>query len=403
MERNIIFFIRYAPLTILPLIVAGIFYIIISGYKIYIENSQLAYKESLIEREKAQVKTNVNLAVQIYKNQIFLTAKKEQHNKTFLNLLKSLNNKTNDYYFIFDTNGNVIIHSFLTHLEGENLFIFEDENYNKVIKQITTDYQKDRFLEYLWLNPKTNRLEDKISFVKQIPETNYILGSGFYISDIERQSRIKDIQDSSIYEENIYITLVIALIFIILAIILAFIISNILLRKFNFLVKQKNDLEKESLIDPLTKLNNRIYFSKTLDKYINNIEEEVFSLIIFDIDDFKDINRDFSYDFGDNILKEISILTKNSLPNNVEIFRIGGDRFAIILPNTNLNESYILAKRLKNNCEGKIFDKVEKVTISLGIIEASVENSSHEILRKIELAIFKAKKDGKNRVIAYKN
>ncbi|TLS71532.1 diguanylate cyclase [Aliarcobacter thereius] len=403
MERNIIFFIRYAPLTILPLIVAGIFYIIISGYKIYIENSQLAYKESLIEREKAQVKTNVNLAVQIYKNQIFLTAKKEQHNKTFLNLLKSLNNKTNDYYFIFDTNGNVIIHSFLTHLEGENLFIFEDENYNKVIKQITTDYQKDRFLEYLWLNPKTNRLEDKISFVKQIPETNYILGSGFYISDIERQSRIKDIQDSSIYEENIYITLVIALIFIILAIILAFIISNILLRKFNFLVKQKNDLEKESLIDPLTKLNNRIYFSKTLDKYLNNIEEEVFSLIIFDIDDFKDINRDFSYDFGDNILKEISILTKNSLPNNVEIFRIGGDRFAIILPNTNLNESYILAKRLKNNCEGKIFDKVEKVTISLGIIEASVENSSHEILRKIELAIFKAKKDGKNRVIAYKN
>ncbi|OCL89781.1 sensor domain-containing diguanylate cyclase [Aliarcobacter thereius] len=403
MERNIIFFIRYAPLTILPLIVAGIFYIIISGYKIYIENSQLAYKESLIEREKAQVKTNVNLAVQIYKNQIFLTAKKEQHNKTFLNLLKSLNNKTNDYYFIFDTNGNVIIHSFLTHLEGENLFIFEDENYNKVIKQITTDYQKDRFLEYLWLNPKTNRLEDKISFVKQIPETNYILGSGFYISDIERQSRIKDIQDSSIYEENIYITLVIALIFIILAIILAFIISNILLRKFNFLVKQKNDLEKESLIDPLTKLNNRVYFSKTLDKYLNNIEEEVFSLIIFDIDDFKDINRDFSYDFGDNILKEISILTKNSLPNNVEIFRIGGDRFAIILPNTNLNESYILAKRLKNNCEGKIFDKVEKVTISLGIIEASVENSSHEILRKIELAIFKAKKDGKNRVIAYKN
>ncbi|OCL85788.1 Response regulator PleD [Aliarcobacter thereius] len=403
MERNIIFFIRYAPLAILPLIVAGIFYIIISGYKIYIENSQLAYKESLIEREKAQVKTNVNLAVQIYKNQIFLTAKKEQHNKTFLNLLKSLNNKTNDYYFIFDTNGNVIIHSFLTHLEGENLFIFEDENYNKVIKQITTDYQKDRFLEYLWINPKTNRLEDKISFVKQIPETNYILGSGFYISDIERQSRIKDIQDSSIYEENIYITLVIALIFIILAIILAFIISNILLRKFNFLVKQKNDLEKESLIDPLTKLNNRIYFSKTLDKYLNNIEEEVFSLIIFDIDDFKDINRDFSYDFGDNILKEISILTKNSLPNNVEIFRIGGDRFAIILPNTNLNESYILAKRLKNNCEGKIFDKVEKVTISLGIIEASVENSSHEILRKIELAIFKAKKDGKNRVIAYKN
>ncbi|OCL83997.1 diguanylate cyclase [Arcobacter porcinus] len=403
MERNIIFFIRYAPLTILPLIVAGIFYIIISGYKIYVDNSLLAYKESIIEREKAQVKTNVNLAIQIYKNQIFLTAKKEQHNKTFLNLLKSLNNKTNDYYFIFDTNGNVIIHSFLTHLEGENLFILEDENYNKVIKQITTDYQKERFLEYLWLNPKTNKLEEKISFVKQIPETNYILGSGFYISDIEKQAKINDVKNLKTYEKNIYITLMIAFIFIILAIIIAFIISNILLRKFNFLINQKNNLEKESLVDSLTNLNNKVCFFKKLDNYLNNIKKDIFSLIIFDIDDFKNINRDFSYEIGDNILKELAILTKNSLPNNVEIFRIGGDRFAIILPNTDLNESYILAKRLKNNCEGKLFEKVERITISLGIIEALEESSSNEVLRKIELALFKAKKDGKNRVIAYKN
>ncbi|WP_318529105.1 diguanylate cyclase [Arcobacter porcinus] len=396
-------FIRYAPLTILPLIVAGIFYIIISGYKIYVDNSLLAYKESIIEREKAQVKTNVNLAVQIYKNQIFLTAKKEQHNKTFLNLLKSLNNKTNDYYFIFDTNGNVIIHSFLTHLEGKNLFILEDENYNKVIKQITTDYQKERFLEYLWLNPKTNKLEEKISFVKQIPETNYILGSGFYISDIEKQAKINDVKNLKTYEKNIYITLMIAFIFIILAIIIAFIISNILLRKFNFLINQKNNLEKESLVDSLTNLNNKVCFFKKLDNYLNNIDVEIFSLIIFDIDDFKNINRDFSYEIGDNILKELAILTKNSLPNNVEIFRVGGDRFAIILPNTDLNESYILAKRLKNNCEGKLFEKVERITISLGIIEALEESSSNEVLRKIELALFKAKKDGKNRVIAYKN
>ncbi|OCL89722.1 diguanylate cyclase [Arcobacter porcinus] len=403
MERNIIFFIRYAPLTILPLIVAGIFYIIISGYKIYVDNSLLAYKESIIEREKAQVKTNVNLAIQIYKNQIFLTAKKEQHNKTFLNLLKSLNNKTNDYYFIFDTNGNVIIHSFLTHLEGENLFILEDENYNKVIKQITTDYQKERFLEYLWLNPKTNKLEEKISFVKQIPETNYILGSGFYISDIEKQAKINDVKNLKTYEKNIYITLMIAFIFIILAIIIAFIISNILLRKFNFLINQKNNLEKESLVDSLTNLNNKVCFFKKLDNYLNNIKKDIFSLIIFDIDDFKNINRDFSYEIGDNILKELAILTKNSLPNNVEIFRIGGDRFAIILPNTDLNESYILAKKLKNNCEGKLFEKVERITISLGIIEALEESSSNEVLRKIELALFKAKKDGKNRVIAYKN
>ncbi|OCL81881.1 putative diguanylate cyclase YdaM [Arcobacter porcinus] len=258
-------------------------------------------------------------------------------------------------------------------------------------------------MEYLWLNPKTNKLEEKISFVKQIPETNYILGSGFYISDIEKQAKINDVKNLKTYEKNIYITLMIAFIFIILAIIIAFIISNILLRKFNFLINQKNNLEKESLVDSLTNLNNKVCFFKKLDNYLNNIDVEIFSLIIFDIDDFKNINRDFSYEIGDNILKELAILTKNSLPNNVEIFRVGGDRFAIILPNTDLNESYILAKRLKNNCEGKLFEKVERITISLGIIEALEESSSNEVLRKIELALFKAKKDGKNRVIAYKN
>lgn len=405
MEKRIIFFIRYAPVTILPLVVATIFYLIISGYKESLHNNIELYKNSLLEQEKSQVKTNVELAIQIYKNQIFLTADKERHNNTFLNLLKNINNKTSDYYFIFDINGNVIIHSFLNSLEGKNLFIIEDENYNKVIKLITTNYKEERFLKYLWLNPNTNIQEEKISFVKQIPETNFILGSGFYLSSIEDRALTKKISEESNYDNNIYMTIFLAFVFIILTIFISFIISHILLKKFDSLVKEKNILERESFFDPLTNLYNRNWFLKALDNSLKKLKDEkiIFSLIIFDIDDIKKINTNFSYDFGDIIIKEIADLIKASIPKNAILSRIAGDRFAILLPNLNLQDSFTLSKKLKNNCEGRIFDKIERVTISLGVIEATIESSSHEIIRKVDLALFKAKKEGKNRVVAFKS
>lgn len=83
MEKRIISFIRYAPLTILPLVVAMIFYLIISGYKSSLENNFLLYKNSLLEQEKTQVKTNVEIAIQIYKNQIILAGNKNILNSSF--------------------------------------------------------------------------------------------------------------------------------------------------------------------------------------------------------------------------------------------------------------------------------------------------------------------------------
>lgn len=405
MEKRIISFIRYAPLTILPLVVAMIFYIIISGYKSSLENNFLLYKNSLLEQEKTQVKTNVEIAIQIYKNQIILTGNKNILNSSFLNLMKNINSKASDYFFIFDTSGNVILHSFLNFLEGENLFILEDENYNSAVKTITTNYQNDRFVNYLWLNPNTNKVEEKVSFVKLIPETNLIIGSGFYPSEIEKKVEEKIKSEEATYDKNIYLTLLLALIFIVLSIFIAFIVSNILLKKFNYLAKSKNLNEEQASIDNMTKLYNRDWFYKALETFHQNLKDDKnsFSLVVFDIDDIKNINTTFNYDFGDTIIKQIANLAKATLPKDVFISRVAGDRFAIIIPQSDLNSSFILARKLKNNVEGHIFKNDQRVTISLGVIEANKNISSHELIRKVDLALFKAKKEGKNRVIAYKS
>ena len=83
-----------------------------------------------------------------------MTENKEKADKSFLNLIKNINNKASDYYFIFNTKGDVIVHSFLSHLEGQNLYIVDNENYNNVVKIITQNSSADRFVTYKWLNPK---------------------------------------------------------------------------------------------------------------------------------------------------------------------------------------------------------------------------------------------------------
>ncbi|MDD3026199.1 MAG: sensor domain-containing diguanylate cyclase [Aliarcobacter skirrowii] len=370
-----------------------------------LENNFLLYKNSLLEQEKTQVKTNVEIAIQIYKNQIILAGNKNILNSSFLNLMKNINSKASDYFFIFDTSGNVILHSFLNFLEGENLFILEDENYNSAVKTITTNYQNDRFVNYLWLNPNTNKVEEKVSFLKLIPETNLIIGSGFYPSEIEKKVEEKIKSEEATYDKNIYLTLLLALIFIVLSIFIAFFVSNILLKKFNYLAKSKNLNEEQASIDNMTKLYNRDWFYKALETFHQNLKDDknIFSLVVFDIDDIKNINTTFNYDFGDTIIKQIANLAKATLPKDVFISRVAGDRFAIIIPQSDLNSSFILAKKLKNNVEGHIFKNDQRVTISLGVIEANKNISSHELIRKVDLALFKAKKEGKNRVIAYKS
>src|SRR5574344_1524339 len=155
MEKRLVNFIKYAPMIFIPLVVFLVFYLIITGYKSTLNSNFEIYKKDLIDKQKSLVKTNIQIATQIFENQVFLTENKEKAYKSFLNLIKNINNTASDYYFIFNTKGDVIVHSFLSHLEGQNLYIVDNENYNNVVKIITQNSSADRFVTYKWLNPST--------------------------------------------------------------------------------------------------------------------------------------------------------------------------------------------------------------------------------------------------------
>ena len=434
MEKKLVNFIKYAPMIFIPLVVFLVFYLIITGYKSTLNSNFEIYKKDLIDKQKSLVKTNIQIATQIFENQVFLTENKEKAYKSFLNLIKNINNKASDYYFIFNTKGDVIVHSFLSHLEGQNLYIVDNENYNNVVKIITQNSSADRFVTYKWLNPSTNLIEDKISFVRQLPNSDLVIGSGFYLEDINKiVENQRDIELKE-HDKNINVTLSLAIFFTILSFIISYIISKMLLNAFNILNKslKEKSIELQKLnseleikvenrtnklktaykkmkdlasIDDLTKIYNRYYFFNIFNQQLEKLKSDkiTFSLIMFDLDHFKNVNDTYGHDVGDYVLNETCRVVEKDLRENDTFARIGGEEFLILLPNTNIEDAFYIAQRIRQNIEQHKFKDIPKLTISLGVAEANEPILSTELLKKVDLALYKAKKEGRNRVIAFKN
>jgi len=177
--------------------------------------------------------------------------------------------------------------------------------------------------------------------------------------------------------------------------------SNLLL---SYLLTQQKK-QKEIITDYLTKIYNRKFFDETLKNIIkfSKRHKTPFSLLMFDIDDFKKINDIYGHDSGDTVLIELSNIIKSILRQSDIFARIGGEEFAIILTKTNYKGAQILSEKIRSTVENYkfSFDKEYKVTISIGMIsiEEDFNNDYNKLYKLVDNALYKAKKEGKNRVI----
>ncbi|MCF8070124.1 MAG: GGDEF domain-containing protein [Desulfobacterales bacterium] len=159
---------------------------------------------------------------------------------------------------------------------------------------------------------------------------------------------------------------------------------------------------KMATTDDLTGLYLRDVFEFSLQKEISKFfrYDNPLSLIMMDIDDFKIINDEYGHQKGDEILKQIGeIILKNSRESDIPV-RYGGEEFSVILPETPIGESIVLAERLRNEIEKHFNGKKMPVTISLGIGYMRKNISSFQALVKdADDALYTAKKSGKNKVV----
>ena len=166
-------------------------------------------------------------------------------------------------------------------------------------------------------------------------------------------------------------------------------------------IEMEQNLEKLASTDKLTGIYNRHKFEELFD---NEIERSLrykdpLSLMMFDIDYFKKVNDTYGHDIGDMVLKDIVNLVSNSI-RNVDIFaRWGGEEFLILCPQTDLENTKVLAEKLRREIEEFTFSKVGNITSSFGVTVFRAKDNKKTFIKRVDDALYKAKNEGRNRVV----
>jgi diguanylate cyclase (GGDEF)-like protein len=162
--------------------------------------------------------------------------------------------------------------------------------------------------------------------------------------------------------------------------------------------KYLEELHRLSATDSLTELYNRRRMNELLQEHIDqsNRYNTPFSLILFDIDDFKLINDHHGHNIGDQVLIIISDIAKHVLRKTDHISRWGGEEFLILLPNTLSEEAAAIAEKLRQTVEDTDYPHNTKVTCSFGIVQSCHNTDIEIIVDRADSALYKAKKSGKN-------
>jgi diguanylate cyclase (GGDEF)-like protein len=164
-----------------------------------------------------------------------------------------------------------------------------------------------------------------------------------------------------------------------------------------------------SITDGLTMLYNQSHFIEMLRHEIAQSKryQLCFSLIIFDVDNFKKYNDYHGHIYGSRALAQIGGIMKAVFRSSDVMARYGGDEYVIILPNTDKVGAFLAADRLREKVESEIFygekkQPMGKITISLGITSYPEHGETiEEILSKADKALYHAKKMGRNRTVIF--
>lgn len=164
--------------------------------------------------------------------------------------------------------------------------------------------------------------------------------------------------------------------------------------------KIEKELERISLTDELTGVYNRRAFNDFMHKNISRAKrhDEPLSILMLDIDYFKQVNDSYGHDMGDQVLIILVHLAKDHLREEDIFARWGGEEFIILLPQTNSNEALNLAERIRKNISDHDFPKIGLVTVSIGHTELHTDDSSDTLLKRVDEALYQAKSGGRNNV-----
>ena len=157
-------------------------------------------------------------------------------------------------------------------------------------------------------------------------------------------------------------------------------------------------LESRINIDPLTGLYKKPYFDKKIKKELE--KKEWFSIVVVDLDNFKEINDKYGHIVGDNTLKEFANLIQKNLRRDDLFSRWGGEEFLILIKNNERGKMLKKMEELRKLIDQHTFHTIGHLTASFGIAVSKEGDTAETLLKKADDALYQAKSLGKNRVVA---
>jgi len=152
-------------------------------------------------------------------------------------------------------------------------------------------------------------------------------------------------------------------------------------------------------LDALTGLHNRRYFHETLARECARAHRysRRLGLMVFDIDDFKDVNDRIGHLAGDAVLAEAAVRVREVVRSADIPCRVGGDEFAVVLPEAGIEQADQLFARIQNAISGKPIGQAGRLKVSAGVAELHAEDDSISFFERADEALYRAKEAGKGR------
>ena len=153
---------------------------------------------------------------------------------------------------------------------------------------------------------------------------------------------------------------------------------------------------EKSELDTLTGCRNRVAF----DQFMQQRHQEKFSMLMLDIDFFKEVNDKLGHDIGDKVLRKFSLLVREKLNKNHWFFRWGGEEFVVYCPGDDASAVLALAENIRRSVETAGILRERQITVSIGVAHWHGDTDSDmDLFRRMDEALYRAKRDGRNCVM----
>lgn len=349
----------------------------------------------------------------------YLDTATDEMNQTLLDEISKIDQSNYDQLFVFNTKGTLLLSADYPALVGKNLSASKP--------QLPSNSAPLAF-KYAWLD-QISRSDSKQVYVKNVANSDWIIGSILYDANVKSEISPTVLSLTEQFDLRIHNMKSVAVLSFVIAIIISLFLSVSVhkrLLSFRNKLAVKNDelanmnatleekvqertqaleqanaqLERVASTDSLTNIQNRYAFMNVIRAEVKRSDryQSQFSLIMFDVDLFKNVNDNFGHDVGDEVLIKLTELVGSGLRDVDYFCRFGGEEFVVLMPYTPLKAASEMAERLRCLVAEHVFETVGNLTISLGVVEQQQGETVEMVLKRADIALYDSKDNGRNQV-----